>query len=786
MAAPYKFRCNIVGHEKDVRTVCPAFVPNNGIISGSRDVTARVWAPNESNEGFTEGLLMRGHNNFISAVCVMPPDTVFEHGLIMTGSNDNTILAYTPESPQPVYKLEGHEANVCALAAGKFGTLLSGSWDKTAKVWLNQKCVMTLKGHESAVWGVGIMPEHGYMLTGSADRTIKLWKAGKCERTFTGHEDCVRGIAVIGSGEFLSCSNDSSVRRWSITGDCLAVHYGHENFVYSIAMLPNGEDFVSSGEDRTVRVWRGGKCVQTIAHPAQSVWAVCVLPNGDIVTGSSDGVIRVFTTSPNRTAPEEEQKAYEEQVSSTAVPTQLGDIKSEDLPGPEVLNNPGTKDGQQKIVRQGNNIELYQWDSTQREWKKIGDVVGSSGGTQQTSGKTLHEGKEYDYVFSVDIEEGKPPLKLPFNVTEDPWFAAQKFLEKNGLSQLFLDQVANFIVENTKGVTLGRQNPQYADPFTGGNRHVPGSDNLHNGGTGDDPFTGGGRYIPGSGDQPAQPSFGADPFTGSSSYSTQAATQPLPTNNYFPQKTYVLFESGNPAPIIDKLKEFNGKVDSGIQLSDTQLDGIHKMLEGTTVTEESMNTLLEVLYRWPPEYIFPGLDVLRITIRNPKVCQKFCNVEDFLERQLGYLTNDTPAPAQMLTLRTFCNMFKQPSGEKILVANRDRVITPSLNCRLTQNKNIQIALCTLLLNYSVYLQNKVDEEAKSQCLLAIASVLENPLDSEAQFRLLVSLGTLMSSDDGVRALAQSLEIENLVSPLQNMVEPKKLPDCASYILKLLR
>ncbi len=35
---------------------------------------------------------------------------------------------------------------VCSLAAGKFGSLLSGSWDKTAKVWLNQKCVMTLQG----------------------------------------------------------------------------------------------------------------------------------------------------------------------------------------------------------------------------------------------------------------------------------------------------------------------------------------------------------------------------------------------------------------------------------------------------------------------------------------------------------------------------------------------------------------------------------------------------------------------------------------------------------------
>lgn len=74
--------------------------------------------------------------------------------------------------------------------------------------------------------------------------------------------------------------------------------------------------------------------------------------------------------------------------------------------------------------------------------------------------------QEYDYVFTVDIEEGKPPLKLPYNTNEDPWFAAQNFLTKNNLNQVFLDQVANFIVDNTKGVTLN-QGSGYADPFTG-------------------------------------------------------------------------------------------------------------------------------------------------------------------------------------------------------------------------------------------------------------------------------------------------------------------------------
>ena len=75
-------------------------------------------------------------------------------------------------------------------------------------------------------------------------------------------------------------------------------------------------------------------------------------------------------------------------------------------------------------------------------------------------------------MFSVDIEEGKPPLKLPYNVTEDPWQAAQAFLHRYDLSQLFLDQVANFIVDNAKGVTLGMQPGSYDDPFTGKMREV--------------------------------------------------------------------------------------------------------------------------------------------------------------------------------------------------------------------------------------------------------------------------------------------------------------------------
>lgn len=77
--------------------------------------------------------------------------------------------------------------------------------------------------------------------------------------------------------------------------------------------------------------------------------------------------------------------------------------------------------------------------------------------------------QEYDYVFSVDIEDGKAPTKLPYNKTEDPWFAAQAFIHKNDLPQSYLDQVANFIINNSKQNEIQIQAPtlEFADPFTG-------------------------------------------------------------------------------------------------------------------------------------------------------------------------------------------------------------------------------------------------------------------------------------------------------------------------------
>jgi len=66
-----------------------------------------------------------------------------------------------------------------------------------------------------------------------------------------------------------------------------------------------------------------------------------------------------------------------------------------------------------------------EWSGPAKTWQQIGQVVDAIGSGR----KQLYEGKEYDYVFDVDVSEGIPPLKLPYNVTGQQAFRSCGFAE---------------------------------------------------------------------------------------------------------------------------------------------------------------------------------------------------------------------------------------------------------------------------------------------------------------------------------------------------------------------
>ncbi|KAJ3164834.1 hypothetical protein HDU88_005046 [Geranomyces variabilis] len=732
----------LAGHATDVKAVLA--VSDNELATASRDTIVMCWKRADKTDFLPEGQF-RGHSHYVNALTYLKPTADHPNGLIASGGSDKTIQVFDPKSPaEPIRVLAGHTENVCVLTTTPQGDILSGSWDFSAKLWRDGKCVATVK-HQHSVWAVLGLAD-GKFLTGSADKSIKLWDGEKAIKTFTGHTDAVRGLAMAPDGNFVSCSNDGTLRIWSLDGECINELNGHTSFVYSVSVSSSGE-IASCGEDRSVRIWKNGSCVQTIFHPTPSVWSVAHLPNGDVVSGASDGFARVFTRSAERVASTEIQKAFDESVASQAIPSnQVGDVDKNKLPGLELLEKPGQKDGQVVMVNVGGSVEAHQWSSAENKWNKVGEVVDAVGNQR----KKQWQGQDYDFVFDVDIGDGVPPLQLPYNATQNPYQAAQDFIWRNELPQDYLETVANFIVKNAGTATLGAQSSAYQDPFTGGSRYVPG----------------------GAGASPAnrQPGAGAQ----ASSAANQAGPKGLTPNT-----EYVLFKGGNLSAISTKIAQLNSVLQesqnsAALSAAELQLlqTTIQSLATPSKFRETFDDTQLDVLLKvanWPPADRFPGIDVLRLATLyapTPRILENLLTTFAKMSypASSSFKVNETNA---LLSLRFLANALASEEGQTSIWSQREDVLKAVAKVSTTtNNKNLQIALATVYLSLATLTHAKSDDHFGVDVLTALIELLKSKPDTEAALRALVAVGTVICKNDDAKQIAALLDIESVLRDSQ--------------------
>lgn len=568
-------------------------------------------------------------------------------------------------------------------------------------------------------------------MIGCADKIIRIFDtAGNLLRSIKDSRDVVRALCKLPpshptGAQFASAGNDGVIRLFTIQGKQVAELHGHESFIYSLDALPSGE-LVSSGEDRTVRVWNGAQCVQTITHPAISVWGVAACKeNGDIVTGASDRITRVFSRSPERHASSEVVQQFDGAVRESAIPEQqVGKINKEKLPGPDFLKQKsGTKEGQVQMIRENNgSVTAHTWSSATQEWIAVGTVVDAAG----SGSKTTYAGQDYDYVFDVDVEDGKPPLKLPFNVSQNPYDAATKFIGDNQLPVSYLEQVAQFIIQNTQGATLGPQEATGPDPW--------GTEN---------------RYRPGEAEAPSVP---------------ESRPQVLP------QKSYLSIKSANLKVVAKKLQELNGQLASSgskeISLGPSELDTVIALcselessgtLKQSPAVEAGVSYLFKVATTWPVANRLPGLDLLRlVAAATPVAATTTYNGQDLVSgiQSSGVFNPPLNVNNAMLSVRMLGNLFETVPGRQLATSNFDQILAgvkSALASNGTPNRNLTIAVATLYINYAVYFTTEGRESAPESSerglvlIEELTKMLSGEKDSEAVYRSLVALGTLIKS-----------------------------------------
>jgi len=348
-------------------------------------------------------------------------------------------------------------------------------------------------------------------------------------------------------------------------------------------------------------------------------------------------------------------------------------------------------------------------------------------------------------VFDVDIEDGKPALKLPYNTSQNPYEAAQKFIADNELPVTYIEQVANFVIQNSKATTIG------SSSGTSGVSGVPGSD----------PWGTENRYRPGE---------------------VGAPTIQNPTRaKVLPQTQYLSISSANLPAIRRKINELEVNEGTAERLSDEDkknLDHLVKQLQSSPSSPRAQSNQIEVVLKmiltWSPASKLPALDLLRLCAIDPGFAAMTSAgegtiVDTLVSANCFSTTDEDRLNDAMMAVRVLANQFNTEEGLLIADGTGEQVIELVKPFVQSNNKNLTFALATLFINFAVLtttsapVQESVlrDQRGENVAHLAI-QLIDRQVDSETTYRNLVAFGTLLCLGKEFRSEELSKEKLNQV------------------------
>jgi WD40 repeat protein len=190
-----------------------------------------------------------------------------------------------------VKSIHGHTDAVVSLTVVKGRYLVSGSWDKTIRVWDIENDFSRMKILKAQSSSINFLLCNRNFLISAGNRTIGIWSIDSFDpiEVVKGHSERITCVALLNEDSFASGSYDKTAILW----DCnyTAKHVlKHEGMVSSIVSL-GYECLATASVDHLIRVWNGWNnysCVKVIV--AQGRCSLLLLPNYDFMSGSNDGL----------------------------------------------------------------------------------------------------------------------------------------------------------------------------------------------------------------------------------------------------------------------------------------------------------------------------------------------------------------------------------------------------------------------------------------------------------------------------------------------------------------
>ncbi|OGB83349.1 hypothetical protein A3F66_03080 [candidate division TM6 bacterium RIFCSPHIGHO2_12_FULL_32_22] len=114
----------------------------------------------------------------------------------------------------------GHDKKITSIAILPNGDIVTGSYDKTARIWDTITGIekRKLTGHTHEIFSIAILP-NGDIVTGSRDRTAIIWDTitGKQKVKLVGHNSSIESIVILPNGDIVTGSSDGRATLWKIS-----------------------------------------------------------------------------------------------------------------------------------------------------------------------------------------------------------------------------------------------------------------------------------------------------------------------------------------------------------------------------------------------------------------------------------------------------------------------------------------------------------------------------------------------------------------------------------------
>lgn len=254
------------------------------LVTGGQDKTVRIW----DLQTKSQVSVLQGHTSNIKGVAVSASSKY-----ILSGSLDKTVKLWDFHTKTLEFNFKGHQNSVfCVCFADNELLAASGSQDRSIIVWdlIEKTAKFRFQGHNESVKSVFFVNDQN-LLSGSFDKTVKIWNLNtlECKNIEVSHK--VMSVCAAVHKNLGFCGGDEGgIKAFCLdSGNVVAELNGHTGGIRALAVGQNGDVIVSASSDKTVRLWDLSNfgLIQVFSVHSAEVNGVCINQSSNLIASVS-------------------------------------------------------------------------------------------------------------------------------------------------------------------------------------------------------------------------------------------------------------------------------------------------------------------------------------------------------------------------------------------------------------------------------------------------------------------------------------------------------------------